>query len=134
MKEEDLSESTDLRVKDIPVSNAGNTFTVKKTSGENLSPVKEEDLSESTDLCTICGYDPCVRLELEEMLISIVQSYNDVKANKQIRFCMYTSVVRHIHSCNLRKGVKKKIPDCVQLKIHDLAPDKEYTGYKSLDK
>ena len=41
---------------------------------------------------------------------------------------MYTNSTRAIHGRSLGKGARKKLPQCLQRKIHALAPDKGYTG------
>ena len=44
---------------------------------------------------------------------------------------MYSQCIKYIHGPGLGKGVRKKLPDCLQNQIKDLAPDKDnhYTGF-----
>ena len=116
-------------MKEVMATEREKSDIVEEECVDKSSPVKEEDVSEPTGLCTICGQDPCIRLELEEMLVSIVQTFRGVKSNKQIQFYIYTNAVRYIYGGSLGKGVRKKILDCLQRMIHALAPDKEYTGF-----
>ena len=86
--------------------------------------------SEGTDVCSYCGNHPCVLEDLDEMLISIVDTYKDWKTNKQIRYKMYSDSTRVIYGSGLGKGVRKKLPHCVQKRVHSLAPDEKYVGFK----
>ena len=80
--------------------------------------------------CKFCGNHPCSALELEEMLGSIVETYQGIKSNKQMRYIMYTDSTKYIFGTGLGKGVRKKLPFCVQSLIRKLAPDNHYTGFK----
>ena len=57
--------------------------------------------------CIHCGNQPCVAIELEPMLLSILETYQDIKTKRQIRFQMYTDTIRYIHGPELGKGVRK---------------------------
>ena len=67
-------------------------------------------------------------MELKDRLNAILMAYHDSKTNKQIRYCMYTDSVKQMHGY-LGKGTRKKVPKCLEKRIHSLAPDKEYTGF-----
>ena len=90
----------------------------------------DEERNEGTESCRYCGNHPCFVAELDEMLVSIVDTYSTFKSNKQIRFKMYSDSVRFIYGSSLGKGMRKKLPHCVQCRIRSLAPDESYTGYK----
>ena len=90
---------------------------------------KQEDAAEDSDVCNQCGYEPCVVVELEEMLVAIKQSYIDIKSNNQIRFIMYKESVTHIYGRGLGKGVRKMVPKCIERKIHSMAPSAKYKGF-----
>ena len=102
------------------------------TVGGDDQPPNEIDAVEASDYCEFCESDPCVIVDLQEVLSSILNSYRDDKTNKQIRFMMYRDSVRFIHG-SLGKGVRKKLPACVQAKIHSMVPDEVYTGFTALD-
>ena len=82
------------------------------------------------DLCIHCQEDPCVAVGLSSMLNTIQYTYMGWKTNKQVRFIMYTECVKSIHGPCLGKGVRRKLPKCLQQKIRILAPDDKYTGFK----
>ena len=88
------------------------------------------DTSEDVPLeCTYCGNHPCFLSELEPLLSSIMDAFGDLKSNKEIRFLMYKDSVKVIYGTGLGKGVRKRLPSCVQKHIHKLAPDDKYTGF-----
>ena len=92
---------------------------------------KEEDkATEDEEIeCKHCGNHPCILRELDPLLVSILDTYGEWKTNKQIRFHMYTETVKVIFGPALGKGVRKKLPSCVQMRIHKMAPDDKYTGF-----
>ena len=45
---------------------------------------KQEGVAEVIDICSQCESDPCIVMELEEILLSIKDCYIDLKSNKQI--------------------------------------------------
>ena len=90
----------------------------------------EEQEEEGSEICKFCGNHPCSSLELESMLVSIVETYQDIKSNRQMRYLMYTDSTKYIFGTGLGKGVRKKLPSCVQMLIRKLAPDEHYTGFK----
>jgi hypothetical protein len=98
-----------------------------KSGDENKS--KKEYAEPTYDVCNHCDSEPCVVFELEEMLLSLLECYRDIKTKKQIRFAMYRDSVKHIHGPGLGKGVRKKLPQCLQRKIHSIVPDDKYTGF-----
>ena len=103
------------------------TDTVKKT---------EDAISTSSTLeglevqCCDCGNHPCVVIDLEEMLVSILHTYEGWKSKKQICFQMYSDSIKFIHGPGLGKEVRKKMPSCLQRHIHSLVPDQTNTGFK----
>ena len=96
---------------------------------DSTDPMKSNGTEDPSPFCVHCGDDPCVVEQLEEMLLSLVRSFRGVKSNKQLRHYMYTNSIRFIHGPNLGKGVRKRIPHCLQKRIHALCPDKVYTGF-----
>ena len=97
-------------------------------------PVPEEEEKEDKDIekeCKQCGNHPCVGIELEPMLSSILQTYGDWKTNKQVRYLMYCDAVKFIYGIGLGKGVRRKVPNCVSQEIKEMCPDKnnDYTGF-----
>ena len=80
--------------------------------------------------CRYCNNHPCVLEEVEPVLEGLMLNYSTIKTNKQLRYTMYTESVRTIHGSCLGKGIRKKVPKCVDKRIKDLAPDKTYTGFK----
>ena len=90
--------------------------------------VKNEESVDHTDYCSACENEPCLVLEFDGMLNAMLQEYRDVKTNKEIRHAMYTSAVFRIHG-PLGKGVRRKVPNCLEDRIRSLAPDKEYKGF-----
>ena len=90
----------------------------------------DEGGGEGLEWCRYCGNHPCYVQELDGMLVSIVDTYGGWKTNKQIRFKMYSDSIRFIHGSSLGKGVRKKLPHCVQSRIRSLASDDSYTGFK----
>ena len=63
------------------------------------------------------------------MLVSVLETYGEIKSKKQIRFQMYSDTIRYIHGPGLVKGVRKKPPNCVVKTIHVMAPSEKYTGF-----
>ena len=100
----------------------------KHGSGQDVKQVKKEEAEEQSDYCCFCESDPCVVTELEDMLNEILMEYRDSKSNKEIRYCMYTDSVRYMHGY-LGRGNRKRVPKCLEDRIHYLAPDEEYTGF-----
>ena len=94
---------------------------------------KKEDDNNVDELlpCKHCANQPCLTTVLEDNLVAVLETYRDWNTNKNIRFRMYKECVNHIHGPGLGKGVRKKLPLCVQSQIRDMAPDKEnsYTGF-----
>jgi hypothetical protein len=96
-----------------------------------FSPPPEEEPQ-----CKFYEKSPCI---LEQGLYnllaegSLLLEEEDVEApNKQIRFDMYWKAARFIWG-PLSKGDRRKLPFCVWLEIHDLAPEDDinnYTGFK----
>ena len=80
-------------------------------------------------VCEHCGQYFCAARDLEPTLNSMFDTYNGWKTNRQIRYLMYKEAVRVIHGDGLGKGVRKKLPACVENMIRDLAPDDHYTGF-----
>ena len=103
----------------------GNTK-ISAEDGKKNEGGEEKD----SENCKFCGNHPCSALELEEMLGSIVETYQGIKSNKQMRYIMYTDSTKYIYGTGLGKGVRKKLPCCVQSLIRKLAPDNHYTGFK----
>ena len=102
---------------------------VKKEETEETEETEEnEETVHGSDYCSFCEIDPCIITELDDMLNEILMEYRDSKKNRQIRYIMYTESIRYIHGY-LRKGNRKKVPKCLEKRIHSLAPDKEYTGF-----
>ena len=103
----------------------------KPTSSREIKAEEEKsDSSQDVPLeCTYCGNHPCFLRELEPLLSSIQDAFGELKTNKQIRFLMYKDSVKVIHGTGLDKGVRKRLPSCVQRHIHKLAPDDKYTGF-----
>ena len=93
-------------------------------SGEELVP-NEENVVDETEFCGHYESDPCVIVELQEIL----SSCRDVESNKQIRFMMYRDSMRFIIGSGLGKGARKKLPVCKQGKIHSMIPYVTYTGF-----
>ena len=90
----------------------------------------DEDNAKGTyDICRYCENDPCVSEEHLNMLASLFDTYRDWKTNRQIRFCMYSNCVKAIHGPGLGRGVRKKLPHCLERKIREMAPDEKYTGF-----
>ena len=103
----------------------------KDNGGKRKSSDADHDLNVHCDHCDHCDNQPCTVSELDPMLISILQTYEGWKSNKQIRFRMYSDAIKSLHGTGLGKGVRKKLPSCLQRRIHQLVPDKEYTGFKA---
>ena len=97
-------------------------------SGQKGGAVKKEEPDEASEVCQFCEQEPCLVVELNDLLNSILWNYSDTKTNKQIRYCMYTDCTSYMHGY-LGKGNRKKVPKCLEDRIHFLAPDKEYTGF-----
>ena len=89
---------------------------------ENVSPCgsenKEEEEKEEEKVCVLCGNQPCFSVELQPILSSILEVHKDWCTNKQVRYKMYTDLIRFIHGSSLGKGVRKKTPPCIQKLIH----------------
>ena len=97
-------------------------------------PVPEEEEKEDKDIekeCKQCGNHPCVGIELEPMLSSILQTYGDWKTNKQVRYIMYGDAVAFVYGRGLGPKVRRKLPECVSREIKEMCPDEndEYTGF-----
>ena len=89
------------------------------------------DAEDTNEQCIHCGNQPCLVPELETMLMSILDTYEGWKSKKQIRFRMYSDTIKFLHGPGLGKGVRKKLPSCLQRRIHKLVPDDSYTGFKA---
>ena len=102
------------------------------SKNEEESNVKLEDIEVSVPhKCNYCGNQPCIIKDLEETLISVKETYGDWNSNKNLRFRMYSECIKHIHGPGLGKGIRKKLPQCLQNEIRLMAPDEDniYTGF-----
>ena len=77
------------------------------------STVGEEAMKKCDD-CRYCDNHPCVGDDLKPMFVSIVETYSGIKTNKQMRFIMYSDATKSVHGTCLGKGVRKRLPYCVQ--------------------
>ena len=103
----------------------------KEESATGIQDGIEDDVCDhSANVCNDCGNQPCVVKELEEILLSLFHTYEGWKSKKQIRFRMYSDSIKFLHGPGLGKGVRKKLPSCLQRHIHRLVPDEKYTGFK----
>ena len=93
---------------------------------EKAMRIKED---EDTDECPHCDSDPCVAKEMYPNFLTISTIFCDTKSNKQMRFQMYKEATKFIHGPGLGKGVRRKLPACVECMIRDIAPDESYKGY-----
>ena len=100
-------------------------------AGKKDSVKADDDNVDELFTCKHCDNQPCFTKMLEDSLVAVLETYRDWNTNKNIRFRMYKECVNHIHGPGLGKGVRKKLPLCVQSQIRDMAPDKEnsYTGF-----
>ena len=73
--------------------------------------------------------DCCLAEEMQPTLLSILDIYGGRLANRKIRFKMYLDAVKHVHGPDLRKAVRRKLPDYISSLIRRLAPDDKYTGF-----
>lgn len=89
----------------------------------------EEEIEDIVKECIHCGNHPCVSFDLQPSLASILETYGEWKTKKQVRYLMYCEAVREIFGTGLGKGVRKKVPTCVENMIRKMQPDKEYTGF-----
>ena len=96
------------------------------SEGKEVTKTQEEDGPEDCVHCETC---PCVAKDLYHNFSTICLIFEDSKTNKQLRFLMYREATKVIHGPGLGKGVRKKIPSCVQVLIKELAPDESYTGF-----
>ena len=94
----------------------------------------EEELKNENDPdeCKYCGDNPCCFIELKPHLMSMLLIHGETKTNNQMRYYMYTEMTKFIHGPGLGKGVRRKLPHCMEQAIKSLAPDKDkkYTGFK----
>ena len=100
----------------------------KHGSGHDVKQVKKEEPEEQSDYCYYCERDPCIITELDDMLKEILMEYREEKTNRQIRYIMYTECIRYLYGY-LGKGNRRKVPKCLEERIHSLLPDKNYTGF-----
>ena len=99
-------------------------------SCENEVKKEEDKATEDVESeCKHCGNHPSILRELDPLLVSIIETYGEWKTNKQVCFHMYMETVKVIFGPALGKGVRKKLPSCVQMQIHEMAPDEKYTGF-----
>lgn len=103
------------------------------TSGGEDHVPDEIEVIDLTDFCDDCERDPCVLVELQEVLSSILDSYRDEKTNRQIRFMMYQDAIRFIYGSGLCRYNRKRAPACVERRIRSMLPDVTYTGFKEAD-
>ena len=84
---------------------------------------------EDNNECPQCESDPCVAKVLYPNFLTINTIFGDTKTNKQMRFHMYKEATKFVHGPGLGKGVRRKLPTCVESMIRDIAPDDCYKGF-----
>ena len=90
--------------------------------------VKQETIKEEDPpTCCLCDRQPCLLVALDPMLESLLKTLDG--SNRYLRHQMYVFSTKVIHGY-LGQGNRRKLPDCVEERIHSLAPDTHYTGFK----
>ena len=102
---------------------------INLSDGENSGGKGNDNVEEKGTVCPYCGNDPCWAVELHPVLMSIKDIYGGRVENKTVRFKMYTESVKSIHGTCLGKGVRKKVPSCVNRHIKSMAPSETYRGF-----
>ena len=97
---------------------------------EEKKTTEGAEVMKESDDCKYCDNHPCLADDLKPMLVSIAETYSGIKTNRQLRFIMYGDATKSVHGTGLGKGVRKRLPSCVQSMIRSLAPDDQYTGFK----
>jgi hypothetical protein len=112
-----------------------------KKRGIVLTQFTPSDEENKDAPCQYCQSVPCL---LEDGLYDFIveqEQYirecdtSEEKTNKEIRYQLYKEATRWMHG-HLGKGVRKKIPQCVETEIRDLAPEpgRDYIGFQEANK
>ena len=114
----------------------------KKTPYEQQSPNLDDDIPDGLNpseeqepppedpwYCPRCGNSPCLFLQWQEELESIVDIMYAENTNKSKRYHMYRHIAHKYHG-PMGKGQRAPLPGCCEQGLKDLFPSKEYTGFK----
>jgi hypothetical protein len=104
-------------------------------------PVLEEERPEDLPLqvdqdepcdewyCKHCRKSPCLFLQWEEELDAHVDIMYPEVSNVAKRFHMYRYMSRQLHG-PLKKGERKRLPECFETGLRAMFPSDRYVGYK----
>jgi hypothetical protein len=79
--------------------------------------------------CPHCRKSPCLFLQWEEDLDRHVDIMYPEVSNVAKRFHMYRHMSRQLHG-PLRKGERKKLPECFETGLRSMFPSDRYVGFK----
>jgi hypothetical protein len=88
---------------------------------------------ENSVLCSLCGENPC--FWIQERVAVIANDENEhghtfTIDNKSRRKLAYRHMFRVVNGGPGQKGVRKRLPACVETGVRALFPDEEYMGFK----
>jgi hypothetical protein len=82
-------------------------------------------------LCDLCGEKPCVWVSERETVIANDEvEHGHTIVNKTRRKIGFRHMFRVINGGPGQKGVRKRLPVCVENDIRALFPDDEYMGFR----
>jgi hypothetical protein len=89
--------------------------------------------------CKLCQNVPCYLDDgLYDVLVAEEQSLQEADPDltaKEICYHLYRRATNWLHGI-LGAGVRRKLPQCIETEIRDIAPDsnREYVGFKDINK
>jgi hypothetical protein len=118
--------------------NNSNNFDLNQRNLPSPATSPHSNRDENEPQCQFCHNSPCVLEQglYEELVLACELGLDPtdlttLTTNREIRFRLYRYATNWIHDY-LGKGNRRKLPQCVQTEIRDLAPESTgiYVGFK----
>jgi hypothetical protein len=95
---------------------------------DHVIQVDQEPPPEDEWYCETCGKSPCQFVQWQEELETCVCIMHPEASNVAKRFHMYRHMSRKLHG-PLKKGERKRLPECFETGLRALYPSGKYKGY-----
>jgi hypothetical protein len=106
---------------------------IKATNGGVFLPEKKRKAEEAVHRCESCGELPCVWTTERDTVVAkdeMEHGHTNAIANSARRKVAYRHMFYVVNDGYGQKGVRKRLPVCVEIGIRALFPDVEHMGFK----